>query len=333
MAYGMQVDPNTDLNRALGLVKNAGFGWVKVQLRWENLEDSRGNIDWGYIDGVINAIHGAGLRPLLSIVTAPQWARPGLPGTHGAPANYQDFANFASAITARHKGKIGAIEVWNEQNLGREWGEGKVNAGDYVNFICTAYPAIKNADPNVLVISGAPTPTGINEPGNVVDDLVFVEQMYQAGLQNCMDALGAHPQGFGNHPDDDPGRNTWGEQQFIGHWSFYFRRFEQYRDVMVRYGDADSKIWFTEFGSASSPNPHPTHAYAALNTEQEQAEYLVRAFQIGKEKGYVGGMILWNLNFAPSADPGDSEAKLAYSVIRRDWSPRPAYNALASMPK
>lgn len=332
--FGMQIDPGSDLNRALTLARSAGMGWVKIQLRWENLEERPGEINWDYIDNIVSAVHGAGLRPLFSIVTAPAWSRPGLEGTHGPPTNPQDFANFAAALAGRHAGRIGAIEVWNEQNLYHEWGgRGRVNAADYVRLLCAAYPAIKQADPNVVVISGGPTPTGINEDGIAVDDLIYVDQMYQAGLKNCLDALGAHPGGYNNPPDDDPNHNSRGTTEYKGHWSFYFRRVEQYRDVMVQYGDQDKQIWITEFGWASHPNPYPDYAYARDNSEQDQADFIVRAFQIGRERDYIGGMMLWNLNFAPAAEPDDRWAKEAFSILRRDWSPRPAYSAIQNMPK
>ncbi|GIW11676.1 MAG: hypothetical protein KatS3mg061_2733 [Dehalococcoidia bacterium] len=102
---------------------------------------------------------------------------------------------------------------------------------------------------------------------------------------------------------------------------------------MVQYGDAGKQIWFTEFGWASSSNPYPEYSYARDNSEEQQAQYLVRAFQIGKEKGYIGPMFVWNLNFAASAEPDDRYAKRAFSVLYPDGRPRPAYTALAAMPK
>jgi exo-beta-1,3-glucanase (GH17 family) len=115
--------------------------------------------------------------------------------------------------------------------------------------------------------------------------------------------------------------------------SFYYLRVTQLRDIMVKYGDSGKEIWFTEFGWPSSPNPYPEYAYAKNISEDDQARFLVRAFQIAREKGYVGVMAVWDLNYASSAEPDDRYAKLAFSVLRRDWSPRPAYIALRDMPK
>jgi hypothetical protein len=42
-------------------------------------------------------------------------------------------------------------------------------------------------------------------------------------------------------------------------------------------------------------------------------------------------MTLWNLNFWPAAGTYSEMSK--YSIVRYDWSPRPAYSALKHMPK
>ena len=103
--------------------------------------------------------------------------------------------------------------------------------------------------------------------------------------------------------------------------------------MMLENGEGDKKVWFTEFGWASSPNPYPEYAYAADNDEGEQARFLVRAFEIAKSKGYVGAMFIWNLNFASSADPADRYAKKAFAILHADWAQRQAFGALAAMPK
>lgn len=338
VGYGMQIDPGNDINRSLGLLRNAGFSWVKVQLRWENLEPSKGNISWGPIDRAVEAANAHGVRLLFSVVTAPTWARPANTdfSVPGPPANPQDFADFVGAIAARHRGKVHAIEVWNEQNVHYEWGGlgNKLNAAQYIDLLRHAYAAIKANDPNIVVVSGAPTPTGVNDGNIAYDDVVYLRMMYQNGLKNYSDAIGAHPSGYNNAPDDTPDSTTCCGSSFKGHWSFYYRRFEQFRQVMEEFGDTNKQIWFTEFGWASAAGDiYPDYLYARDISEQTQADFLVRAFEIARERGYIGPMFVWNLNYGPIADPGDRWAMRAFSIIRADWSPRPAYHALAAMPK
>ncbi|HLF08610.1 MAG TPA: LysM domain-containing protein [Dehalococcoidia bacterium] len=335
-AYGMQIEPSTDINRALAMVTDAGFGWAKAQIRWENLEGSKGAINWGYMDNIVNAARARGVKVLFSVVTAPRWARPGDTdfSVPGPPANPQDYADFVRAIAAHYPTGVDAIEVWNEQNLWYEWGgAGKMNAGDYVALLKAAHAAIKAANPNIIVVSGAPTPAG-NVGNLAIDDVSYLGQMYAAGAKGYFDAVGVHPSGFNNPPDDDPGTNSTAFTNYKGHWSFYFRNFERYREVMVNNGDGDKKLWFTEFGWAAAQGAAPPaseYGYATQNTEAMQADYLRRAFEIATSRGYVEAMFVWNLNFAPSAEADDRYGKRAFSIIQTTWSPRPSYCSLAAL--
>jgi hypothetical protein len=110
---------------------------------------------------------------------------------------------------------------------------------------------------------------------------------------------------------------------------------ESYRNIMVKYGDGAKRIWVTEFGWASVENlgapPAQGYEYAADNTEAEQAQNIVRAYEIAKGWGWVGPMFLWNLNFGPIV--GAHDEKAAFGVVRPNWGMRPAFAALVNMPK
>jgi len=341
--YGIQAHfINQDHGPIINAIKALGFNWTKQQIRWEFFEPSKGQIQWGEIDRLVDSCEAAGINLMLSVVTAPKWARPA--GTDfsvsGPPANPQDYADFVGALAARYRGRVEAYEIWNEQNLWYEWGNEPLDAARYVQLLKAAYQAIKAQDPNAIVVSGALTPAG-SVPGKAIDDIVYLEQMYQAGLKNWCDAVGAHPSGYNVPPDAD--WRTWSDPTatFRGpsdnhHHSWVFRgTMEGYRNVMLKYGDGAKKIWPTEWGWASVDGlgvpPAPGYEYAADNTAQEQAEWTVRAFQMGKSWGWVGPMLLWNLNFAPVAGPADEKA--AWSIVLPDWTPRPVYYALANMPK
>jgi hypothetical protein len=57
----------------------------------------------------------------------------------------------------------------------------------------------------------------------------------------------------------------------------------------------------------------------------------VRAFQVALEQGYVAAGFVWNLNYAPVCGPADEKA--GFSLMGADGQARPAYAALAAMPK
>jgi hypothetical protein len=196
-------------------------------------------------------------------------------------------------------------------------------------------------DPGAIVVSGAMTPTGLSDGNIAIDDRTYLEQMYQAGLRSYCDAVGAHPSGYNMPADADWTSYNDPHAAFRGpfdnrHPSWSFRAtMESYRNIMVRYGDSGKRIWATEFGWASvdglGVGPAAGYEYAADNTEAEQAQYLVRAFQLARSWGWAGPMFVWNLNFAPVA--GVHDEKAAFGIVRGDWGHRPAYAALRDMPK
>jgi len=325
---------NQDLDAVFAAVQGLGSSWVKQQVEWKLFEPSKGQIEWQALDQIVDSASASGVRLLLSVVKAPSWARPTDTdlSVDGPPASPVDYADFVGALAERYRGRVAAYEIWNEQNLWYEWGGmGRLSAAAYVALLHEAYLRIKTADPAAIVVSGGLTPTGVNDGYIAFDDVHYLSQMYAAGAAAYFDVLGAHPSGYNNPPDDSPERNSTDTEQFKGHWSFYYRRFEQLRDVMVLNGDAGKKMWFTEFGWSSQQSPPAGYEYASDNSEQEQAACLSRAVNLARQKGYVGALFVWNLNYASVAGPNDEKA--GFSLVRADGSLRPAYLALAAMRK
>ncbi|MCK4473433.1 MAG: LysM peptidoglycan-binding domain-containing protein, partial [Anaerolineae bacterium] len=116
--YGIQVHMiGQDHAQIVETVKDMGFGWIKHQIVWKDFEPSKGNINWGDIDALVSSCHDAGLKVLLSVVKAPDWARGANADltVDGPPANPQGLANFMGAMAGRYEGRVQAYEVWNEQ--------------------------------------------------------------------------------------------------------------------------------------------------------------------------------------------------------------------------
>ncbi len=101
------------------------------------------------------------------------------------------FAAFAGEVAALG---ADAIEVWYAQNIDREWPAGQINGANYVRLLAAAYDAIKTANPNTLVISGAPVPGGFFGTAGCTDmgcnDDVYAQQMADAGAASFADCIG-----------------------------------------------------------------------------------------------------------------------------------------------
>ncbi len=337
-AYGFQIhmwDANAEAKDLIaGIARGAGFNWVKQQVEWNAVERAPGQYDWGELDAIVNAANAKGLQVLLTVVQAPPFYRGASSGF--MPADPSTFQTFMQALAARYAGRVQAYELWNEQNLDRETGPGNVNPANYLQLLKAGYTGVKAGDSQALALLGAPSPTGASVPGVSMDDLEYLRQLFAINggeVTQYFDALSAHPSGFSNPPDCTPATP---ECSLSGGFNndpsfFAFYRVAQYREVMVQNGDGAKRIWFTEFGYDSTDAPPPGYEYARFINEQQQGQFLVRAFQKARELDYVGGMIVWNLNFQPFVPKSDE--KWGFGVIRPDWSPRPAYAMLAAMPK
>jgi len=334
--YGIQADPRGNKAANIGHLQALGFNWIKFQMPWKDVEPSPGGYSWGMWDDLISSYNGNGIQVMLSIPKAPDWARPpdDDKSIEGPPQDPAKYAEFVARVADRYRGKVQAVEIWNEQNLWYEaGGRGRINAGNYVQLLQASYTAIKSVNQDMIVISGALTPAG-NVGDLAVDDIDYLNQMYANGAKGFFDALGAHPSGYNcpalgdwqtvtpEEAGADPGHGTFSNR----HHSWCFRgTMEGYRNVMVANGDGSKAIAPTEFGWAVSGNPQAGYEYARDNTYEEQAKWIVEAYQWAKQQGWVGPMFLWNLDYGVTA----AGTELANFGILNT----PAYNALATMPK
>jgi hypothetical protein len=234
-------------------------------------------------------------------------------------------------LSSRYRGRVAAYELWNEPNLAREWRGDTLDPARFVALVAEGSDGVGAGDPEALVISGAPAVTGINDGATAVNDRVFLEGMLEAGLAHHVDAVGAHPYGYANPPEESVQDETHAASTHNDHPTFFFLdTLEEYHRILKEGGLEDREIWVTEFGWPSPEGIGEMDLtgweYGREVSESEQAEYVVRAFHMADERPWVGPMFLWNLNLAVIWGPDNSFS--AYSLLRPDGSYRPAYIAL-----
>jgi len=319
---------------------NIEFGWVKQQVPWDQIEygpDQYSDVMLDSLDKFVDDAFNRKVNIMLSIVKAPDWAR-STTEEDGPPINYEDYNDFVKFIVLRYKGKIDAIEIWNEPNLGREWRGGTLNGAEYVRLLAGAYNTIKTVYPegNITVISAGLAPTGVNDGVTAVDDRTYFRQMYEAGVQNWADAIGIHPYGWGNPPwtrccGDWGGAPTHNNDPTF----FFLNTIEDYRAIQEEFGDGNRKLWATEFGwgtmdGLDRPIPEDSPFFAYVD-QGKQADYIVEAFRMGQDMDFMGPMILWNLNIA--IFQGSDNSQSGYSILELQDRPREAFRRLRDTPK
>ncbi len=240
------------------------------------------------------------------------------------PADLSDWANYCGTLAERYRGRIRAYQIWNEPNLTREWGNRPPNAAGYVELLRACSRAIRAADPDAILISAAPAPTGSHDNIAQRDD-IYLDRMYKAGFADYIDVVGAHAPGFAEPwygPDD-------AERDGKGRWAT-FRRVEDLRKIMIANGDAARQMAILETGWTTD-QVHPEYAWYAVS-EAEQAENLVAAYRYAAEhwRPWVGLMSV--IYMAPSSwTPQDEE--YWWAITKPNNHTRQAFIDLANMEK
>jgi polysaccharide biosynthesis protein PslG len=316
LGYAMQIHGCSANSKAesIGLVAAAGFNWVKQQVRWDEIEGVKGKPGWGCVDEVVATAQSLGINVLLSINTVPIWARTAA----GAP-QAAAFADFAALVARRYKGRVAAIEVFNEPNLAIEWGP-RIDPAGYATMLAAAYPRIKQVDPSITVISAGLAPTRWNDWGAALDDLKYLRAI--AGtLQTSADCVGIHY----NDGRASPLAAGSTFQQIVG----------DYRAIMEQspsFGGIAKPLCLTEFGIAAplpGQKPPAGFEWSANTTDSNAAHWLVEGFTWAQQHpGVFQLIVVWNLDYYSSPD----DPNALYALLNKTEL-RPAYEALRLMEK
>lgn len=355
---------DAEFSSMLDRLQQLGVGWVKVQINWAELEPTQGQFDTRYQARVLNIQRASirGFKTLLSFDKAPDWARPeGVrKQLNGPPDDPQTLVAFVSRFVRDVKPEfIDAVEIWNEANLIREWNGKPINGGTYMQYFRAVYQALLDEQrlqpstlkPNhrITVITAGPSPT-ITLDGQTLDDRLWVQQLYDNGLASFGPdvVLGIHPYGWANPPEALCCTASAGVTGWYEHPSFYFREtLNAYRQLMVKNNHAEGKLWVTEFGWASfegltrsdgnAAKPTSDNAWQAILTQQQQADYILRAFALAQKAPYfdfLGPMFLWNLNMTTIPTFIDNnEDGVGFALLDGSGSPRAAFKAIQNAPK
>ena len=135
------------------------FRAVRLQIEWDLIERSPGQFDWGYTDSLINGAASRGLTVLGVLSYAPSWAVPAQYRdlVHPAPADAGPWANFVAQAAKRYSNVIHNWEIWNEPNIDDAFAPAP-DLALYTSMLKASYRAIKDVDPQSVVITGGTSP-------------------------------------------------------------------------------------------------------------------------------------------------------------------------------
>jgi hypothetical protein len=317
------------IQRTLQLISDAGFKWIRQEFPWEDIEiegkgifrdrrEGRDISSWEKYDHIVDLAEEYGIQIIARLDNPPAWTRAAGNelGTLAPPDDYADYGDFVYAVVSRYQGRIKYYQIWNEPNIYPEWGEAAVDPEAYTELLKVGCQRAKEADPEAVILSAGLAPTTERTERNL-EDLIFLQRMYDAGAQEYFDILSVQGYGLWNGPTDrraHPDRAN-------------FSRVLLIRELMVQNGDADKPIWASEVGWNALPRDFDGFPYYGRVSEELQAEYSAEAYQRAQlEWPWMGVMSYWFFK-----RPGDYEKDQPFYYFRMmepDFEPHPVYYAL-----
>lgn len=284
-----------DMTRELDALQSANASTLRVDVGWATLESSKGRYDATYLaklDALVAGAQARGMRPIVTLWQTPSWAS-GEDSWRVAPRNPSDYGDIARFVAARYGTQLAAIEVWNEADIHDNLIAADL-AGTYTAMVKAAHTSVAAVAPGLPVLAGFVRPA-------------FLQSLYAAGINGFHGGISIHPYADGADP-----ANLAVDHSFLG-------AIQDLRAAQTAAGDRTS-IWVTEFG-------WPVGTSRGANSQSQQADYTARAFGLVAALPYVAAASIYQLR-----DMGDNpaDAEDNFGLLKRDFTPRPAFAAFAA---
>ncbi|MBI3737789.1 MAG: beta-galactosidase, partial [Chloroflexi bacterium] len=309
---------DADLNRALELIRGAGFVWVRQFFYWNDIEPRAGEYEWEKWDRLVARADAYGLKIVAVIMTTPEWARDAGERdlVNAKPAREEDFARFVRAFVMRYREKIQSVQIWDNPNVHPFWGRRNADPFEYVAMLRAGALAARAVNPNVKIISA-----GLADSDELIrahpdySDILYLRGMYDAGARPFFDILGAKTYGMWSGPDDRRAAMD----------TFNFSRAILLREEMIAHSDADKPMWAVEMGWNALPRDYRGAPSPWGNdTEAKQSARLAQA--IARARSEWGWMpALFVQHFQPNAR--DDDPVWGFALVDKNFQPRALYDA------
>ncbi len=193
----------SDFPKQLGKVKEltGDCGMVK-----NVIPDVAINPDIAKWSAFMKAADSRKLTPVLRLqgrFSGSQWERPDPTNDYSNVA--RAYVNFIKSLEAESRVKVGFVEIWNEPNLGPEWG-GQSNPEEYGKFLLAVAKALRNYDledgkKEIKLMNGGLSIGAETSAGNY-QDKAFISRMFETSpeVKDYLDFWSVH-----SYPSQDYG--------------------------------------------------------------------------------------------------------------------------------
>lgn len=286
------------LEKAISLMKEAGVGSVRIDFIWQDIEPSRGKVDYSKYDALVDLLYRNNIQILGLLDYTADWASP------AGQWNYPDsdnalFVKYASGVVQRYKDKVKYWELWNEPDSHTYWNP-QDGLKSYVGLLKEVYVALKKIDPYCRILNGG-----------IANGLTSVNHLYDNGAQGYFDIMNIH---IFETPLD---------HSAIKRANAFVRLTKK---IMARNGDSQKKIWVTEIGCPGVKRGTGVKNWWMGNnpSEKDQARWVSEIYDnLLKEKSV--GMVFWAF-FRDTNDHWKNGTDY-FGLVRNDFSKKVSFEA------
>ncbi len=344
------------IERTFQMIADGGFRWVRVHFPWEDIEVcGKGQFTdtcrsgnpastWQKYDFIVEQAARHGLELIVRLDRPPAWAREAATASPevqqalaagrevtGPPDDPADYADFAATVAERYRGKLRFFQLWNEPNLPGEWNYRRQDPAEFVALLRQARERILQANPDAVIVFPALSPT--DGRGDGVNDLEYLQGVYDAGGGELFDIMSAQLYGLGQPPSEHryirPGPSLLQPVDLRADVG----RVVLLHEVMQRNGDDRKAVWVSELGWNSAPESVPEPARSTWGppvSEETKGEYLVQAMERARrEWPWMGVMNVWMFRFGGERPLPENPTPF-FELVDFDFRPLPAYERVRS---
>jgi hypothetical protein len=286
------------VDKTMDMIKATNVSAVRLLIPWAAVEATQGTLDWSSIDKTVNSAAARNIAVVGMVNSTPRWAVvSGGQYLSSQPASPAAYADFVAKFVQRYAGKIAAVEIWNEPNAVTFWTP-TPNPAAYTELLKAAYPKVKAVDPSVVVVSAGLG--AVQSFGSLtINPVAYLTQMYAAGAKPFFDAMSFHPYLYTLNFSAGVGKTNSPVQQLM-----------DMRQVMIANGDANKKIWATEYGQPASSGG-----------EAKENDYIADILLKWQEMPYTGPMFIYTTR---DRQTGSTSAQSTFGIYHTDWTPKTA---------
>ncbi len=294
--FGARIDPwGEQVDAALEAASANGLDWIGLDFDWNaQWPESNTTLDLAGIDHIMQYASNQDMAVLISITNAPSWAM------SSAGPDPDITGGLIAQFIRLYPNALKAVELFPGANTAAGWGAPPDPAA-YTRLVQAANAVMGGTSDGLVLISAGLIPVSHTKAGNDIDELEFLQQLYEEGAASEMPVISVRFPNMYGDPLEFP--RDGGET--------VLRRYELIRKRMLQNGHKEGLIWVTGFSWPAVDLSHPSRPAseplsAKKTTERSQSNWLGHALQLMKSQLYLGAAFHDCLN--PPIDSGQNQS-------------------------